>query len=531
VSDNFLKIGLFNASKFTKIAKGFILPYFNAYICVSVARKGLFWLLLIIYAVGRFLFPPLEYTGDSYGYACELIKGELWNSHHLLHKYFLKDLWLILQPLHLTKDPLLFFSSLHLLVSLGCVFVLVKILEHRHWSQSRIYLALLFILSGFAFTKYNIENEVYFYPILLSLIGSYLYENNKPYRAAMWLGFATLFHQIHIFWLIGLLFPRDWKQYRNYYPLILGLFVPVLTYSAVGLTTGTSINILLFQDVEAGLVQIIPNLKNFVFLAVNSVRLLFQIHGDIALFWNLWSPYYSGIAILLFIFVLLGAVVYLRERRYRYQKSDWYRAYVWAFLLQFLFAWYSVGNIEFMILLPFLFILTLRNGSLLKHSMLFSVGLFVWNTTQWFIPMAKTRPNRIHDQISISHRIIQDDQNDRFYKNPNPILVYSQNAATAQNAYEYDYLLDSLNTDERMDSTMMKQNGKWTGRLKFVPFQGERLQPGYWLSFDHGRMNRTKLSYESGSIPPEQEDVKFTRLYRDTGINGVLELYRISPLN
>lgn len=496
-----------------------------------MAKKGLFWLLLIIYAVGRFLFPPLEFTGDSYGYACEIIKGDLWNSHHLLHKYFLKDLWLILQPLHLTQDPLLFFSALHLLVSLGCVFILMKILEHRHWSQTRIYLALLFLLSGFAFTKYNIENEVYFYPILLSLIGSYLYENNKPFRAAIWLGIATLFHQIHIFWLIGLLFPRDWKKYRNYYPLILGLFVPVLTYSAVGLTTGTSLNILLFQDVEAGLVQTIPNLKNFIFLAINSVRTLFQIHGDIVLFWNLWNPYYSGIAILLFILILLGAVVYLRERRYSYQKSDWYRSYSVAFLLQLVFAWYSVGNIEFMIVLPFLFLLTLRNGSLLKHSLVFSIGIFVWNTTQWFIPMAKTRPNRIHDQIAISRRIINDDQKQSFIRVQKPILIYTQNAATVQNAYEYDYLLDSLKGDERMDTAQMKANGNFVHRLKFLPIEETNLHSGYWLSFTNGRMNRTKLSYDSMSNPPTQPHIKFTRLYRDTGINGVLELYRISPLN
>jgi hypothetical protein len=496
-----------------------------------VARKGLFWLLLVIYAVGRFLFPPLEFTGDSYGYACELIKGDLWNSHHLLHKYFLKDLWLILQPLQITENPLLFFSALHLLVSLGCVFVLMKILEHRHWSQTRIYLALLFLISGFAFTKYNIENEVYFYPILLSLIGSYLYEKNKPFRAAIWLGIATLFHQIHIFWLIGLLSPRDWKKYQNYYPLILGLFVPVLTYSAVGLTTGISLNILLFQDVEAGLVQTLPNLKNFVFLAINAVRTLFQVHGDTFLFWNLWSPYYSGIAILLFILILLGAVIYLRERRYRYQKSDWYRPYAMAFLLQLVFAWYSVGNIEFMILLPFLFILTLRNGSLLKHSLVFSIGLFVWNTTQWFIPMAKTRPNRIHDQIAISHRIINDDQKQSFRGVQNPIRVYTQNAASVQNAYEYDYLSDSFKGDERLDTGQMKANGKFVQRLKFLPIEENNLHSGYWLSFNHGRMNRTKLSYDSMSNPPQQLHLKFTRLYRDTGINGVLELYRISPLN
>ena len=145
--------------------------------------------------------------------------------------------------------------------------------------------------------------------------------------------------------------------------------------------------------------------------------------------------------------------------------------------------------------------------------------------------MAKTRPNRIHDQIAISRRIINDDQKQSFLRVQKPILIYTQDAATVQNAYEYDYLLDSLNGYERMDTAQMKANGKFVHRLKFLPFEDNSLRPGYWLSFTHGRMNRTKLSYDSMSNHPTQPHVKFTRLYRDTGVNGVLELYRISPLN
>lgn len=488
-------------------------------------KKGLFWLLIGTYAVGRFLFPPLEFTGDSYGYACEILKGDLWNSHHLLHKYFINDIWLILQPILSNVDPLWFFSSLHLLIAIGSIFALMRILEHRHWSESRIFLALLFVISGFAFSKYSIENEVYFFPILLSLIGSWEYEQNRPFPAAIYLGIATLFHQIHIFWLVGLLLPRNWKRITEYYPLAIGLFLPALTYSVLSLFTGMSLYSLLFQDVQSGLVQIVPDLNNTLLFVVNIIRTFFQVHGDIVLFWNLWNPYYSGMALLIFIFVLLGLLIYLRERRFSYKKSDWYLVYVRAFVLQIAFAWYSVGNIEFMVVLPFLFVLTLRNGSLLKHSLLLSIGIVVWNTTQWYIPTAKTRPNRITDQIEIATRIVNDEINSSSIRTiGNKIPIYTQNAALIQNAYEYNYLSDSITQNQNSDSLNLKN------KLVFMEFESKTIQPGYWLNYTHGRLNRAKLSYDTLTHTPTIPNIRFIRLYRDTGMSGVLELYRISKI-
>ena len=484
-----------------------------------MAKKGLFWLLIGVYAIGRFFFPPLEFTGDSYGYACELLKGDLWNSHHILHKYFLNDIWLIIKPLNIFENPLLFFSTLHLIIAIAAVYVLRRILENRHWSQSRIFLAVIFVISGFGFTKYNIENEVYFYPILLSLIGSYFFEKNKKFTSAIWLGLACLFHQIHIFWLIGLLFPRDWRKGHSYFPLALGLALPVFTYSTISIVTQTNIGNLIFHDVHAGLVQTLPNLNNTLLFFVNIVRTFFQVHGDVFLFWNLWNPYYSGIAILIFIFILLGFVIYLRERRLSYQKSDWYFSYSLAFILQMVFAWYSVGNIEFMLVLPFLFVLTLRNGSLFKHSMLFTVGLILWNTTQWFIPIAKTRPNRIKDQIEIATRIIKDEYPNQL--NSDTVKIFTQNAAVMQNTYEFEML--TQNKENRDSSSNLPE-------LAFLNYNKESLESGYAMTFTHGRMNRMKLSYAQSADFQNDSNIRYTRLYRDTGINGVLEFFRIEVL-
>ncbi len=484
-------------------------------------KKGLFWFILGLYVVLRLLFPPVELTGDSYGYACEIIKGNLWNAHHLMHKYVIQDIWIILQPLNLFKNPLELFILLHFISALGAVYVLKRILEMRHWSWVTVNLALLFLISGFAFMKYTGENEVYFYPILFSLIGSFAFEKNKVFSAAIWLGIATLFHQIHIFWLLGLLFPRDFKRLNAYYPLFVGLFIPVLTYSVLGLATQTSLSQLLFQDVEAGLVQTIPDFSNSVFFGINLVRLFFQIHGDIMLFWNLWNPYFSGIAILNIIFICIGLVYFLREIKFRYNKSDWYKSYLIALGLQAFFAWYSVGNIEFMVLFPFLFLLSLRNGNLLKPSLLLSIGLLVWNMGQWVLPMSKTHPNRLLDKMNISSKIIEQDISKEGISNLKT-QVFTSNAAQLQNAYEYRYLLDSMRSDEFLD-TISSLN-----RLCYVEYHQDSLKANtYLLKFSHGRLNRSKMQFED-TLPTNLRNLKFTRLYRDTGISGVLELYRIS---
>ncbi len=494
------------------------------YICETVIKKGLFWIILGLYVILRLLFPPVELTGDSYGYACEIINGNLWNAHHIMHKFVIQDIWIILQPLHFFNNPLEFFILLHFASALGAIYVLKRILELRHWSWINVNLALIFLISGFAFMKYVGENEVYFYPILISLIGSLAFEKNKVYTAAIWLGIATLFHQIHIFWLIGLLFPREFKRLNAYFPLIVGLFIPVITYSVLGLATQTSLSQMLFQDVHAGLVQTVPDSKNTVFFAINMVRLFFQIHGDILLFWNLWNPYFSGISIVNIIFVGLGFIYFLREIKYQYDKSDWYKPYMIAFCLHAVFAWYSVGNIEFMVLLPFLFLLSLRNGNLLKPSLLLSVGLLVWNMGQWVLPMSKTHPNRLQDKMNISSAIIEQDLSGEVFRKAQT-LVFTSNAAQLQNAYQYRYLLDSMRSDELADSISS------LNRLRFVEYHQDSLKPNtYFLKFSHGRLNRSKLQFED-TLPNNLRNLKFTRLYRDTGMSGVLELYRISQLS
>lgn len=464
-------------------------------------------------------FPTLEFTGDSYGYACEILKDELFNGHHLLHKYFLKDVYLILKPLGLPIAPLELFRFLNLLASFGSILMLRAILIHRHWYSTRIYLGLLLVASSFTFIKYSFENEVYFFPILLSLVGSYHYELGKRYQAAIWLGFATLFHQIHIFWLIGLLIPKNWKQLKAYTPLVVGLFVPVLTYTSVGLVADISLTTLLFQDVQSGLVQVIPTLKNGVFFLINLLRTWIQIHGNIYLIWMLWNPFYSGMAIINAIFILVGFVIFIRERRFSFKKLDWYPNYIVALALQLLFALYSVGNIEFMVMIPFLFVLTLQNGSLLKHSLLLSIGILAWNWSQWFIPISKIETQRSGDIIKISERLASFENNDR--TNDSALVFEIQDAQIFQNRYEYLKLLDSFKTIKNTHIPILFRQ----------PNSSDSLDVYFEIKWAHSRLSRSKITHYTPQYLYNDTFTSRFLVYRDTGVSGILEFWKVTKRN
>ncbi|MDA9214339.1 hypothetical protein N9P12_04045, partial [Bacteroidia bacterium] len=113
-------------------------------------------------------FLPVEFTGDSYGYLCEVLKDDLWNSHHLLHKSFLKEILLLGSPYALWQDPMTYLSVINVIIGLASLLVLMNILEYRKWPYTRIYLALLLVGGSFVFLKYSHENETYILPVLLS---------------------------------------------------------------------------------------------------------------------------------------------------------------------------------------------------------------------------------------------------------------------------------------------------------------------------------------------------------------------------
>ncbi len=140
--------------------------------------------------------------------------------------------------------------------------------------------------------------------------------------------------------------------------------------------------------------------------------------------------------------------------------------------------------------------------------------------------MAKTRPNRIHDiiRISISNRIVNADLSGEAQRTA-ATIIYTKDAARIQNAFQYQQLCDSMGSNTYTDSLIT------TPYLLFKEYNTDSIKPGdYVINYLHGRLNRAKITYAE-KTPGSNKKLEFTRLYRDTGISGVMELYRISQKN
>jgi len=405
-----------------------------------MARKRTLILLQIFaYALLRWWFLPIEFTGDSYGYACEVLKGDLLSGHHLLHKYLLSGLYLgwqnsfmLFGNSEINSNPLILFIRFNLIISVLNLVVVWIILENRKWRHSSISLALLLISASFSFIKYSFENETYMLPILLSLIGTLYYERKKWNLAFLFLSVAALFHQIHIFWMISLWLwtPISLKNKIQY--LIFSIVLIIGPYLYFAYDYNVKITDLIFQDVQSGLVQLTPTFENFVLTAINFVRVFFQIHGEMIMFWNVFNPFLSGVAIISVLFLLIGVVLYFRAHQLKFRVSDWSKTYLTAFLLQLMFAFYSVGNIEFMISLPFLMILSHHSGRIMNFSLLLSLGMFLWNFGQFALPRTSVSPHRLHQKLQLIESLTPSDQND--------VSVCIQDKDFNQNFFEYQKL-------------------------------------------------------------------------------------------
>lgn len=445
-------------------------------------------------------FLPVEFTGDSYGYLCEVLKDDLWNPHHLLHKTFLKELLLLGSPYVLRQDSMIYLSVINVIIGLASLLVLMNILEYRKLPYTRIYLALLLVGGSFVFLKYSHENETYILPVLLSLIGSRQFERGKNMQASLWLGLATLFHQIHIFWLLGLLFPyKEFKTSKSYTPMLLALFVPIGVYLGLSLYLDISLTNILFHDATQGLVQLTPDLNNIKFTSINLIRIWIFGHGDLTLFWNFWNPYLSGFALLTISFGLIGLLVFFRESDWKFNRANWIQTYLVVGLLQLAFAFYSVGNIEFMVMIPFIVILTFKSAKWLDNTLMLGMTLLIWNISQFILPMSKTQPDRLNDKITLIKR---------FSNNHTVTPVWTSEAALLANYREYHF-------SKTGDSA----------RFSFHQLQDTLPNTGLILIEKNGRLNRAQMTFEGKALQPEAH---WKRLYRDTGITGTLTLYEVA---
>lgn len=352
-------------------------------------------LFILSYVLFRLFFLPIEHTGDGWGYACEILKGDFFSPHHILYKPLMFGILKFIQTLGFQPNPIQLFSAINLIVGGGCLAMFYSILNL--WGNSKtLNLWLLILVSfTFGFIRYSGENETYILPLFFSLVGTYFWKRKNFWYSILFMCLAVIFHQIHIFWLLAFFVPLKKNKIHFKYILFSALFL-IGFYIVYAEIYNKNWYLLPFSDVQSGLVEVVPGFMNFIMTPLSFMRTFFQLHGNMVNIF-LEFPYailcwLSLALIVVLIFFNRHEINWIARRILTLIKrlfSTLNQPLGLAFALQLLFAFYSVGNAEFMVMLPFLLILwQYENIALiplkLTHSLAVILGL--WNFTFWIVP-------------------------------------------------------------------------------------------------------------------------------------------------
>ena len=353
-------------------------------------------LILLIYLIFRIYFIPLGHTGDGWGYACEILKHDYFSPHHILYKPFTSFISWPISSFFPQSSPIIIFSLLNVIWSVISLYLLFLILEIINPSNEKNIWAMMFVAFGFGFIRYSGENETYILPILFSLLGTFFhFKKANKFWTYLFLSIAVLFHQIHIFWLLGFGISEI-IQKKNWKPLLISCFAIVLFYIGYAIHYQITWYTLPFYDVQQRQVTTSLGIKNILFTPINFIRTFIQIHGDILLIINIYKIYIFSISGILITILLLNfkrVIKYfhslhslsLKKTKGSITISN---PLIIAILLHFSFAFYSEGNAEFMVMLPLLLIIWFSQSNLLHFQLLKGLTIFIaiWNTLFFIIP-------------------------------------------------------------------------------------------------------------------------------------------------
>ena len=134
--------------------------------------------------------------------------------------------------------------------------------------------------------------------------------------------------------------------------------------------------------------------KGFFFQAINTVRTYFQIHPNIYFLiknnWIYLIPLILCLIISYKLFKLFTADKNLITKKENCLKI-YIKVHIFIFIANYLFAFYNAGNIEFMVMLPFLLILYIAIKYNIEYKLLkkIAVLLFIWNFFYGIFPNYK----------------------------------------------------------------------------------------------------------------------------------------------
>lgn len=355
----------------------------------NAAKAGIAFPALVCSLI-YLLLPTSNHSGDALGYAASPDPGP----HHLLY-----DLWcLLLHQLSFHNHQVMAVLTATNAIAAGMgLWIFGRLLRFGGISNPAPW---IWLAAGcFGWLRFATENETYILPILFSLTGTlYLLKAsqigcNRFWPAFVLLGIAVLSHQIHIMWLLAatiwLWRNSGFKKHTVWPPLVSALLL-IGAYWLAAVALEKPFVVFLRGDIGSETVQLIPGISNFLFTPVSFIRSVVQVHGNIAVFWQryIWFRLAAAGCLLLLVYLLFLLWQFRKQIVKQPVNSKIPQLLLLVFSMQLLFAWYSEGNAEFMVMLPM--ILTWWLASKLKIPdkiiVVFALLLWLWNGSAALIP-------------------------------------------------------------------------------------------------------------------------------------------------
>ena len=342
------------------------------------------------------LLPSANNTRDSIAFALDIrSNGELFYPHHLLFNAF----GFVLSGLFGITKTLSFMCFVNALFAGGCLWMTRQLLS-PFTDKKAVAFILLFLGSSYGFMRFATDAESYIIALFFALWGSkVIFSGEKIILASLLLSISSLFHQIFVFWWIGLGIYVWWnfEKYRlknSIKYISVALIVPVVYFIAFRFTENDCNNVLefIFHDyVKNPTVFISLNSAIFLMTPISFIRTFIQVHGYLLpfihkYFWILIPAVIAGICFIIGLFKLKGGIT---KKSTAPQANKYAFSHLLIAVLQLLFAAISNGNAKFMFMLPFVLAVFFFVKYTIKLSPLvyLSIGVFLWNLSLAAIPM------------------------------------------------------------------------------------------------------------------------------------------------
>ncbi len=360
-------------------------------------------------------------------------------------------------------DVFLLMKVINALAATGILFVLHKILRTVKCDKNNADYYLLIAGGCFAIARFATENETYIIPVLLSMIATLyfirFYKQKQLHAialAGLFASLACLYHQIHVFWWFGLwlgmlLIKSKWKTIMVYTSF--GILVPLVYFMVVYFyenksVTIQSISAFVLRDFFKGNVETNIQVKHFLLAGINTIRSFIQVHGYLLVMIKKHILYVTPAIVSFVLFII--SLFHLRKTKKQNDKSFNKIGYTLlvVFCLHWLFALYSVGNAEFMVMLPLLVIVVVSIFFKLKKQVLamLATALLVWNISYGILPNAFIRFKNSDELASL------------VLKHPDDLFILKDNKLVENQLY----YLTSIEEREQLHKapSMLKQQHK-----------------------------------------------------------------------